>query len=84
MFRSTKFEIMLSAAALAAALSGCADNRLNGGYNGGYPGEQHTITRLSATGREASAPSHVAQGSNSAYVYRGGRDPVTGKASLSY
>jgi hypothetical protein len=77
---SIKFILISSATALAAALSACADNRMDGGYTG----DTRTMTRLTAPSQPAPIHSKVAEGTSSIYVYRGGRDPVTGKAYLSY
>ena len=60
---------MLSATALAVTLTGCADNRMDGGYTG----DTRSMSHLTAPQPEGTM-----------YVYRGGRDPVTGKASSSY
>jgi hypothetical protein len=80
MSRPTKIVLLLSAVTLAAGLSGCADNRLDGGYTG----EKRTMTRLTAPAQPAPAQTQVAHGDGPDYVYRGGRDPVTGKAYLNY
>ena len=86
MIRSTRFVTLLAATTFAAALSGCADNRMDGGYTG----DVRPMNRLSAPAQQVApaqsqvAQSPVAQGNGPAYVYRGGRDPVTGKATLSY
>jgi hypothetical protein len=77
---SIKIILLLSATSLAATLSGCADNRMDGGYTG----DSRTMTRLTAPAQPTPSSSQIAQNNSSPYVYRGGRDPVTGKASLSY
>lgn len=81
MFRPTMLVIFASASGLATLLTGCADNRLNGGYTG----EPRNLTRLSPPEDQAAPSQRQPAAINSAeFVYRGGRDPVTGKASLSY
>lgn len=57
---------------LALGLTGCADNRLDGGYTAGTRANM----QLSATNTQ---PSNAMP-----YVYLGGRDPVTGEASIRY
>lgn len=91
MIRLTRFARLLFAAALTVALSGCADNRMDGGYTDAV----RPMNRLSTPAKQVApaqsqlAPSPVTQspvtqGNGPVYVYRGGRDPVTGNATLSY
>ncbi|MEQ1697777.1 MAG: hypothetical protein ABL901_18250 [Hyphomicrobiaceae bacterium] len=72
--------MLVSAGILATALTGCAANRTDGGY----AGEARTMTRLTPPAQSSPVTPPIAQGTGSAYVYRGGRDPITGKAYLSY
>ncbi len=69
MSRLKMVAVMLSVTALAITLTGCADNRMDGGYTG----DTRSMSHLTAPQPEGTM-----------YVYRGGRDPVTGKASISY
>ena len=72
---------VLFAGGVAMSLTGCADDRLNGGYSG----ETRTMTRLTAPPQKmAPLQTPTAKTDSSQFVYRGGRDPVTGKAYLSY
>ncbi len=70
---------------LALTLSGCADNALNGGYNGEAPMRMASIP-APATASSQARPDSVATAIRNeaavSYVYRGGRDPVTGQATL--
>jgi hypothetical protein len=55
------------AAISVLALTGCADGRLNGGYN-------------ADVGRPMADAQTSTQSYSQTYIYRGGRDPVTGSA----
>lgn len=73
---------LLFAAFLAASVlsvSGCAESHSSPVYTGGSNG----MARLTPSVTQQ-APSNVPQRDPATYVYRGGRDPVTGKAYLSY
>ena len=75
------------ACSLALGLTGCADNRLDGGYSEGAP-PMHVVTRhqvaAAANIPEEAAPEEAPSNEKAAspYVYKGGRDPVTGQAAI--
>lgn len=58
---------------LVLGLAGCSDGRLNGGYSG------ESMSHLQYV-----APASAPASSDASYVYRGGRDPVSGEAAIRY